>query len=407
MTNPSLMHHSPWRDVLSEPTDRALIDAGAAGELLVARVRLWLTIAIVLVPTLTLLLNPRGPENVIALVATLIAFLSSAIILWLVRSNARVPRLGIFTSVFDVSLVSATQLAFLLGGMPSTAVNSRTAFLAYFVALGATCLRWDVRICVTAGGLAIVQYVAIVLASVQSWPKTLTEDVLGHGQLDWGQQIGRVIFLGVFTLVATAIIRQSLRLRFTSTHDALTGISNRAYFEERFEEELLKSRRSGLPVALAVVDVDHFKNVNDVHGHDAGDAALRSVASILRHAVRASDIVARWGGEEFVLALPETNPDDAFRRVDLLRAAVAASSISLPTGAVVRLTVSGGVAASPFDGDALRELFAAADARLREAKASGRDVVITRRDAHGASRPLGVRALTGLDTPTRVRSVVR
>ncbi len=391
-----------WRELLTAPTDPALIDAGAAGELLVARVRFWLSVVIVLVPVMSLIVNPRGPENLIALGATLISFLAAAVILRVVRSSTRVPRLGVITSVFDVTLVSGTQLAFLLMGMPSTAVNSRTAFMAYFLALGATCLRWDVRICITAGALAVVQYLGIVTVAAWQWPALPSEDVIGHGQFDWGQQFGRVVFLAAFTVVAMAIIRQSVRLRFTSTHDALTGISNRAYFEERLEEELLRSRRSGLPVSLALVDLDHFKSVNDVHGHEAGDAALRSIAGVLRSAVRGSDIVARWGGEEFVLVLPETGSNDAFRKVDLLRAAVAASAIRLPNGETIRLTLSGGVAASPTDGDALRELFAAADERLRQAKASGRDRVITRSDPNAGTRPLGVR---GLVTPERTARV--
>ncbi|MFN8572786.1 MAG: GGDEF domain-containing protein [Gemmatimonadaceae bacterium] len=394
-----------WKELLSAPTDRALIDAGVAGELLVARVRFWLSVVIVLVPVMSLIVNPRGPENLIAMGATLISFLAAAIILRVVRSSTRVPHLGVLTSVLDVTLVSGTQLAFLIQGMPSTAVNSRTAFMAYFLALGATCLRWDVRICMTAGALAVVQYLGIVAAAASRWPATLTEDLIGHGQFDWGQQFGRVVFLAAFTVVAMAIIRQSVRLRFTSTHDALTGISNRAYFEERLEEELLRSRRSGLPVSLALVDLDHFKAVNDAHGHDAGDAALRSVAGVLRNAVRGSDIVARWGGEEFVLVLPETGSSDAFRKVDLLRAAVAASAIRLPNGDTIRFTLSGGVAAAPSDGDTLQTLFAAADERLRQAKASGRDRVVTRSDPNAATRPLGVRGMATPDRPTRVQIV--
>ena len=341
-------------------------------------------------PITGLLLDPRRREYLIPLLAAFVGLSVALVVLRALLAGQRPPRLALFTSLFDVTLISATQMGYLFQGMPSVAANSRTTFLAYFIALGATCLRWDLRLCLLTGGMALAQYAIIAIAAGVTWPSTPTPDVLAFGGFDVGSQLGRLIFLASFVVICAAIIRQSIRLRITSTHDALTGLNNRAYFEERMQEELQRARRSGRALALALVDVDHFKSVNDEHGHEAGDVALRQVAGVLRAAVRTSDLVARWGGEEFAIAFPETTPDDAYRKVDLLRAAVAANSLVLPIGTLVRLTVSAGVSAAPFDGDALRDLFLAADESLLEAKETGRDRVVMRRDPQLVTRPLGV-----------------
>jgi len=389
-SSPPQEHPVDWSHLLGTTSDPALIDAGAVGELLVAKARVWLMLAVCSVPIVGLAINPRRREYIIALVATLVGLAVAVTVLRVLKLGKRPRRLALFTSLFDVTLITATLVAYLMQGMPSVAANSRTTFLAYFIALGATCMRWDLKLCLIAGGSALVQYAGVAISAYLLWPTTPTPDVIAFGGFDPGQQLGRIIFLGLFVVICVAIVRQSIRLRITSTHDALTGLNNRAFFEERMQEELQRARRSGRALALALVDVDRFKSVNDEHGHEAGDVALRQVARVLRHAVRQSDLVARWGGEEFAIAFPETTPDDAFRKVDLLRAAVAAHALTLPSGASVRLTVSAGVAAAPFDGDTLRDLFLASDECLLEAKETGRDRVIMRRDPQGVTRPLGV-----------------
>jgi diguanylate cyclase (GGDEF)-like protein len=408
MRNSSPAHDQPtdWSHLLGSTSDPALIDAGAVGELVVARVRVGLMVALCTVPVAGLLLNPKRKEYLIALLATAVGLVVAVVVLRVLLAGKRPSRLALFTSLFDVTLISATQMAYLLQGMPSVAANSRTTFLAYFIALGATCMRWDLRLCLVTGGMALVQYATIAIAAGMKWPSVPTPDVVAFGGFDAAQQFGRLIFLGSFVVICAAIIRQSIRLRITSTHDALTGLNNRAFFEERMQEELQRARRSGRALALALVDVDRFKSVNDEYGHEAGDVALRQVANVLRQSVRQSDLVARWGGEEFAIAFPETTPDDAFRKVDLLRAAVAAHSLAFPNGASVRLTVSAGVSAAPFDGDALRDLFLAADECLLEAKETGRDRVVMRRDPQLVMRPLGVLQMQRDGVEGAARSVV-
>jgi len=163
-----------------------------------------------------------------------------------------------------------------------------------------------------------------------------------------------------------------------SKTDGLTGVANRRSFDERLDIEWRRAVRSGEPVALALLDVDHFKGYNDGYGHQAGDACLQRVAGALADAVRRpADLVARYGGEEFVVLLPGLGLDEAFAFVDTLRSRVEAEGIAHAfSSAGPRVTVSAGVAsARPRDGGPSAVLVAATDAALYEAKRGGRNRV--------------------------------
>ena len=173
-------------------------------------------------------------------------------------------------------------------------------------------------------------------------------------------------------LVASAFERSMLHARIErlASSDALTGLPNRRIFEESLERELARSRRTGEPVSLVVFDVDHFKKVNDTHGHHVGDEVLRHVGGALAGAIRASDLSARFGGEEFVALLPGCGADQAVVVGDTIRRAIAAGDPP------VAVTASAGVATYPLDGADGAALFAAADRALYEAKRSGRDRIV-------------------------------
>lgn len=374
-----------WRGFLSSPPEGAAIDAGRTGELLVARVRIAIMVAILAVPLVSMFGAGQVGlrENVIALVVAIAGFTMACGIYVVAQRNDGHQRLAIVTSILDVSLVSATQLAYALQGYPSAAANSRTTFVAYFMAIGATCLRWDARVTIGAGLLAIGQYLGVATLAWLRWPSGETADLAVHGAFVWGHQLGRIVFLAAFTLMCAAIVRQSLQLRISSTHDGLTKVMNRAFFEERVHDELARATRNGTPLCVALLDFDHFKRVNDEHGHAAGDAALQVVAQVLRRAVRRTDLVARWGGEEFALAFPDTRVPEAFGKLEQLRMEIASHTIVLASGAELRLTASAGVASAPIDGDDPRRLMEAADQRLLEAKRGGRNRVVT----SSATRP--------------------
>lgn len=156
-------------------------------------------------------------------------------------------------------------------------------------------------------------------------------------------------------------------------HDALTGVNKREYFFSELHREFERARRHGRELALALFDLDFFKKVNDVHGHLAGDEALKRFAAIMRFALREGDISGRYGGEEFAVLFPETNLEGAFQAVERIRERVRSTDIELPGGAVIRLTVSCGLASlQPSHGDKM-ELLETADEALLEAKRTGRD----------------------------------
>lgn len=162
-------------------------------------------------------------------------------------------------------------------------------------------------------------------------------------------------------------------LAAASRTDALTLLANRRAFEEELAREVARAVRSGAPLSVVAFDVDRFKAVNDGHGHAAGDAVLRGIAARARAAVRAGDLAARIGGEEFALLLPGAALPGAVELAERLRAAIAAAPVQAGPAAI-SVTVSLGCAALE-PGEPPEALLARADARLYEAKGAGRDRV--------------------------------
>jgi diguanylate cyclase (GGDEF)-like protein/PAS domain S-box-containing protein len=159
-------------------------------------------------------------------------------------------------------------------------------------------------------------------------------------------------------------------------HDPLTGLANRRKFMSRYELELARQRRSGGSLSLLLIDIDHFKEINDRWGHLVGDDCLRRIANVLSSNLRVVDLIARFGGEEFIVLLCDTGLEQALRIAEQLRQVVAATRLEAPDGTTIGLTVSIGVASRP-DGDArdFDQLLADADAGAYAAKHAGRDRV--------------------------------
>lgn len=172
------------------------------------------------------------------------------------------------------------------------------------------------------------------------------------------------------------------RFRDESTRDALTGLYNRRYLEDTLGRELILAERHGHPVSVIMSDIDYFKAVNDHHGHLGGDEVLRVFGALMRRHARGSDIYCRYGGEEFLLALPHMTMDDALDRAEQLRRAIAAAPVPYGT-ARIAVTASFGVATFPADGRTIAELIGAADRALYAAKAAGRDRVMGRAGSIG------------------------
>lgn len=156
--------------------------------------------------------------------------------------------------------------------------------------------------------------------------------------------------------------------------DGLTGIANRRQLEDAFAHEIARADRLGSPLTLVLADLDDFKIVNDVHGHAVGDDVLREFASVLRATVREADLAGRWGGEEFVLLLPGTDATGGVHLAERVRASLNERSFSGRAGKVVEVTCSFGVAQHRVS-ESDRQLFAAADRALYEAKRRGKNRV--------------------------------
>jgi diguanylate cyclase (GGDEF)-like protein/PAS domain S-box-containing protein len=152
--------------------------------------------------------------------------------------------------------------------------------------------------------------------------------------------------------------------------DILTGLPNRRAFQQRIDERLRDRRRVAGQDCIAVLDIDHFKRVNDQYGHDAGDAVLQSFASIARCAVREQEMVVRLGGEEFAILFTDTNIEQAAAICDRLRREVA-EAVTIVDDLIIRVTVSGGVA--PVGPEGMEHALKAADSALYRAKHNGRD----------------------------------
>jgi len=167
-------------------------------------------------------------------------------------------------------------------------------------------------------------------------------------------------------------------LKRLAAHDSLTGLLTRRAFQDQFERDVSRSRRSGEPFALALLDLDHFKQLNDGHGHPFGDEILRRTAQRLRSGVRTHDILGRYGGEEFALLMPGLDKEAGLRTAERIRGAIAALELE-HDDEWLRLTISAGVAAFPQDGVDWESLLTAADEALYEAKASGRNRVVPAR----------------------------
>jgi diguanylate cyclase (GGDEF)-like protein len=173
----------------------------------------------------------------------------------------------------------------------------------------------------------------------------------------------------------TELTRANLQLRDRAVRDALTGVHNRGYLEESLAREEARARRSGQPLGVVMIDIDHFKRFNDTYGHAAGDTVLRAVGQYVMSLTRGEDIFCRYGGEEFVLIMVDTTVRAAWERAEALRAGIQELAIE-HEGRALNVTLSIGVAMIPDHARDGQAALRAADAALYAAKQGGRNRVV-------------------------------
>jgi diguanylate cyclase (GGDEF)-like protein len=263
-----------------------------------------------------------------------------------------------------------TVLIGLSSTLTHTAIDGSELLYMWTVLFSAYFLRW--RFALLNVGVIAVVYPSIVISLLGKLGVTPAVYLVGTS---------------IVTLFIVGNLRRQItRLLATSAlearTDGLTGLANRRSWEEGLVREIARQARRSTPLCLLMIDLDHFKQLNDAYGHAAGDVALCNVASVLRSYTRRSDVLARVGGEEFGLLLPDCQPGDGRARAEEIRATLEEISAHWTTP----VTVSIGLAALPAHAGTGEELMAAADAALYEAKRSGRNTVRTFEEA-SAGKP--------------------
>ncbi len=168
----------------------------------------------------------------------------------------------------------------------------------------------------------------------------------------------------------------NLRLHDEAVRDALTGLYNRRYLEESLDREMSRATRSGRPIGVMMIDIDHFKQCNDTFGHVAGDAVLHAVGQYLLSLTRGEDILCRYGGEEFVLVMTNASARAVWERAEALRVGVQELKVEHESRQIGPVTLSIGIALLPDHGESWRAVLPAADAALYQAKQAGRNRVV-------------------------------
>ncbi|MEP6571758.1 MAG: GGDEF domain-containing protein [Gemmatimonadota bacterium] len=378
----------PIVDHLAEPStwarpDPALAAAGIEGEYVVAKVRVLAMGLLLIAPTWNILRDPHEPIYVTGFAVTLAAGIAAIMIWRLLRRGRWRPWIGFASSAFDVSMVSTALISFLVVASPMIALNSKVTFEMYFLAIVATSLRYDARICIAIGLLALGQYAGLWAYAASHYDLHDPKYVEQAGPYSAVDLFTRLILMGVATILATTIVRRARRLLYLASRDRLTGLFNRGHFDRALSAAMERSARDGQPLSLAILDIDQFKQINDIYGHVQGDRVLQQVAERLTGAMRRTDIVARYGGEEFVILMPGTLKDAALSRMETLRRDVAEQRVDVGGVEELRVNFSAGIAGIPGDAAEAKELLSRADARLLLAKRAGRGRCIATDDAGG------------------------
>lgn len=362
--------------------DEIVLDIGAGGELLVARIRLVATGLLMLMPLINLLAGGGVFESLAGFAGTGLGMLLATVWLVLATQRRRYPWLPFVTSASDVSMETLV-LILLATQSPAASLNTLIVWSCYPLSIFATALRNDGRVTLFAGLLAIVQYSALVIwVLAHADPHTVLATA-AYGEVSVSNQVQRLVLLLVATLLTAVVVYRMQRLVLLSGTDTLTGLPNRSYLVHRVPQIVEQSRKQDISITLAIIDLDHFKRINDDYGHPVGDRALRHVVQLLRNELGRDEPLMRVGGEEFVL-LMEHPMGAAWERMDGLRRRVASVPFVLDEDGTdsashaCTLTFSAGLASCPQDAVDVSGLMRRADQRLRKAKQTGRNRVVAR-----------------------------
>ncbi len=366
------------RRSLSHAPDELMLEVGAGGEMLLARLRLVIALAMIAMPAINYWGNRDAYESLAGFSGVGLVLLLSQAWLLLARQHRRHRWLPFVSSAFDVTLVTLVLWLLALRS-PAAGLNSVVVWCFYPLAIFATALRNDPRVTLFAGGLAVLQFVGLTLVfqAVNDGPLISAE----YGTVQMANQIQRVMILLAATVLTAILVLRMHKLVQLSGTDGLTGLPNRTYLNHRVPQILADARNEGHTLCLVLIDLDHFRHINEDLGHQAGDRAMRHAVKVMRLELGRDEPLMRVGGEEFVLIL-RMPLGAAWERMENLRRQLAATPFDPGNGAEPRpMTFSAGIATSPQDATQLSGLMRIADLRLTGAKEAGRNRVMAR-DCH-------------------------
>jgi diguanylate cyclase (GGDEF)-like protein len=362
--------------------DEIVLDIGAGGELLVARIRVVATLLLMLMPLINLLTGGGVFESLAGFAGTGLGLALAMLWLALAKQRRRFRWLPFVTSASDISMETLV-LVLLATKSPAASLNTVIVWSCYPLSIFATALRNDGRVTFFAGALAIVQYTALMLWVFATADPHTQLATVAYGEVSVSNQIQRLVVLLVATLLTAVVVYRIQRLVLLSGTDTLTGLPNRSFLVHRVPQIVEHARQQEHSITLAIIDLDHFKRINDDYGHPVGDRALRHVVQQLRNELDREEPLMRVGGEEFVL-LMERPMGSAWERLETLRKKVAAAPFipdedaANPAALAVNLTFSAGMSCCPQDAVDVSGLMRRADLRLRKAKQTGRNRIVAR-----------------------------
>jgi diguanylate cyclase (GGDEF)-like protein len=345
---------------------------------LLARLRLAISLLLMLLPLINYFSGGTAYESLVGLAGVGLVLLLSQIWLTLAQQRRRYGWLPFVSAAFDVSLVSFVLLLLALNSPPS-GLNSMVVWCFYPITILSTALRNDGRITLLAGGLSIAQFLALSAFFIGTSTGPLFSPE--YGTVAVSSLLQRALLLLVITVTTFTIVFRMQRLVQLSGTDGLTGLPNRTYLKHLVPQMLIDAQAETQSLCLGLIDLDHFKRINEELGHPVGDRALRHFVDTLRLELGRDEPLIRVGGEEFVLVLSQPL-GAAWERMDVLRRRVQ-NNLFLPADdhEPRMLTFSAGLACSPQDALDVSGLMRAADLRLRAAKKLGRNRIVAR-DSH-------------------------
>lgn len=371
-------------DSALSPPDAELTEVSRAAERLLARVRLIVLTTFVAPAAYFTITDPNTLGPRLCLWAASSALVVSVLLFREAHAQPPSPRLPFVALSFEIFAihVALAMTAWLVS--PVAATNNLVLFGVLLISLCSASLRLDPRVPVVGGLLATLLYGGLLLtvASPQLPPAEMIPAASHFGSFNWNPQLARLALIQVASGIAVVMTLQTGRLATLSVVDDLTGLLNRRFFDQALRSAMDNAAVSGSPVMLGIVDIDHFKQVNDTYGHQVGDQVLRFVAATLKRHFRTVDLVARHGGEEFAVIVNRGDIDVALRRLDQFRRELPLRPIPVIMGTdgqraeLPPVQVSIGAAVGPRDHTRATPLMAIADARLYQAKAAGRDRMI-------------------------------